>query len=249
MKMSFRCLFAILFALLTSTAFAQVGVIVPGPRASGLFVVRFVSNVPGAAVYIDGQLTNTTDFTMRLSGGLHDIRVTVPGKTDWHQQVDIQGNTTVSAIFDLAPPPPPQYRVHVNSNARNFQLFVDGQPADRDLSLTPGRHEFRIEGSGYRRWERTMDIQGDTDLQAELIPTPAILKLNFEVRGRVEWRIDGKTVWTDQRYPRLEVSPGHHEILILTGAFRSRLRVDLAPGKVYTLNPVLSLEENRSDDN
>ncbi len=251
MKNLLKGLFTVLLCLLASSLFAQVGIILPGQRAAsnGPFIVRFTSDIAGAPVFINGQYSNTMNFTTRLPGGRYDIRVTAPGHPDWHQQVTIQGDTTINADFGNAssqpPPAPPNYTVRLSANIDGVHIFVDGRPVGSEMQLPPGRYSFRVERPGYRPWERRMEIEGDMDLQARLEPDPAVLRLEMELGGRVEWRIDGRVHWTEQRNPQLELAPGPHEVVVSTGAFRTRLHVDLAPGHVYTLKPHLTIEESQ----
>ncbi|NNM54121.1 MAG: PEGA domain-containing protein [Spirochaetales bacterium] len=253
MKNVLKGLFAGFLCLLGSSLFAQVGIIIPGQRATsnGPFVVRFTSDIAGAPVFINGQYTNTMNFTTRLPGGRYDIRVTAPGHPDWHQQVIIQNDTTINADFgntsSQPPVPPANYTVRLSANIEGVHIFVDGRPVGREMQLPPGRYRFRVERPGYRPWERSMDIDGDRDLQASLEPDPAVLMLEMELNGRVEWRIDGRVHWTERHNPQIEIAPGPHEVVVTTGAFRTRLHVDLAPGRVYVLKPGLTLEESRRD--
>ena len=261
--------FCLLVGLGTAQLFAQAGVVVPSPNGGGggPFVVHFTSNVNSAPVYIDGNYVNTTDFSIRLSAGSHLVRATAPGYADWINSIYVNGDMTVPIIFQsmgiqqpTAPPsfvqpaPPPMFRLRIGANVRGVRIFIDGRPLEGEspdgVMLPPGRHRIRVFKNGYQEWQRDVDVDRDWSLRADLQPDYSTLEVVLldsirnpyvgDADQRIECFVDGQRV-PRRAGNRFQIPSGVHSVRIVSGGLSAERRWDLQPGRLYRIEPVLSL--------
>jgi len=188
--------FALLLA--ASALFAQAGALGgPGPApGGGPYIVRFMSNIAGAPVYINGTYTNTMNFTTRLAAGSYNVRVTAPGQPDWNQQIYVNRDMTIRADFGGGggngqqggyQNQPQSYNLMINANINGAMIFIDGAQINvgtpARVALAPGRHSIRVTANGYGEWRRDIDLNGDSSVTAYLQQQSYSLRVRSNVEG------------------------------------------------------------------
>jgi hypothetical protein len=65
-------------------------------------VVQVSSNPPGADIELDGSFVGNAPATLKLAPGKHTIRVTLTGHKEWKREIDVQANSEVQLVANLA---------------------------------------------------------------------------------------------------------------------------------------------------
>ena len=125
--------------------------------------------VEGARIYIDGQFKGQTPLTERgitLTPGTYSIEVKKKGYKPWAKKVEVPEDGEIPLTVSL------QRRtgtVIIRTNVGGTEVFVDGALVDaarlgEGLSLPLGKHIIRITKSGYRPWEKRVEVQEDKEV-------------------------------------------------------------------------------------
>ena len=169
-----------------------------GPATGNL---RIVCSVPGAEVFIDGEMKGTVNSTIQgVPVGEHIVEVRSRGFAPQSVNVTVNNGAQSVARVDLASQPekPPTARLRVVTPVPNAEVFVDGAsagPAPFDHNdLAPGKHFVIVRARGYAEWKREVELDPatPTTLSAELSASGTV-KILSNVSGAVVM-IDGQVV-------------------------------------------------------
>lgn len=120
----------------------------PAPPTGDPSVVRFVSEPPGASVYLDGALKGETPFELPASGDRHRVVFVLEGHS--LHRTDAEGRGVVSATLTPVPPRTGDAGIKVKCKSKGrFYVIVDGVetgllcPTER-IKVTLGTHTVEV---------------------------------------------------------------------------------------------------------
>ncbi len=139
------------------------------------------SNIPGANIYIDDKsvgVKGTTPWSDEIKPGKHKIWVTKTGYSEYATEVEVLPGEThkVSATLEGAEV---GYLNVRGKGVERYKIYVDGEVlCKRGPCLKPleaGKHKVSIRRSGYRSYNKSIDVQSKTEVtvRAELAPDPS----------------------------------------------------------------------------
>ena len=169
-----------------------------GPAVGNL---RIVCSVPGAEVWIDGEMKGTVNSTIQgVPVGEHIVEVRARGYAAQPVNVTITNGAQSVARVDLTSQPekPVTARLRVVTPVPNAEVFIDGAsagPAPFDHNdLAPGKHFVIVRARGYAEWKREVELDpaSPTTLSAELSASGTV-KILSNVSGAMVM-IDGQVV-------------------------------------------------------
>jgi hypothetical protein len=169
--------------------------------------LRVVSSVPGAEVFIDGEMKGTVNSTIpNVPVGQHVVEVRSSGYAPQTLDVSIAAGEQRVARADMATQPRKPLTAHLRvvTPVPDAEVFLDGAsagpaPIDRD-DLPPGKHFVIVRAKGYAEWKREVDLDPakPTVLTAELSAS-GTLKILSNVAGAavlIDGQVVGKTPLT-----------------------------------------------------
>jgi hypothetical protein len=171
------------------------------PAGPAVGTLRVVCSMPGAEVWIDGEMKGTVNSTIQgVPVGEHIIEVRARGYAAQPVNVTISAGAQSVARVDLASQPekPVTARLRVVTPVPNAEVFIDGAsagPAPFDHNdLAPGKHFVIVRARGFAEWKREVELdpQTPTTLSAELSASGTV-KILSNVSGAVVM-IDGQVV-------------------------------------------------------
>ncbi|HEX5060091.1 MAG TPA: PEGA domain-containing protein [Kofleriaceae bacterium] len=127
------------------------------PADSGL--LKVVSMVPEAQVFIDGAAVGKVPVEKRLSQGEHPVVVRLDGYKQFEQKVRVEAGQTVTVQASLKP----VGRLRILSTPAQAQVVVNGLPIGKtplDQEVEVGETVVRIEMAGFQPFEQTLTIEG-----------------------------------------------------------------------------------------
>ncbi len=163
--------------------------------------VRIVCSIPGAEVWIDGEMKGTVNSTIQgVAVGEHIVEVRSHGYAPQSVNVTVTAGAQTVARADLTTQPekPVTARLRVVTPVPNAEVFIDGAsagPAPYDHNdLAPGKHYVSVRARGYAEWKREVDLDPatPTTLSAELSASGTV-KVLSNVSGAMVM-IDGQVV-------------------------------------------------------
>jgi hypothetical protein len=163
--------------------------------------VRIVCPIPGAEVWIDGEMKGTVNSTIQgVPVGQHIVEVRGRGYAPQSLNVTVTVGAQTVARADLTSQPekPLTARLRIVTPVPNAEVFIDGAsagPAPFDHNdLAPGKHYVSVRARGYAEWKREVDLDPatPTTLSAELSASGTV-KVLSNVAGAVVL-IDGQMV-------------------------------------------------------
>ncbi len=188
--------------------------------------VRVISNVPGAEVYLDGELRGVAPQNLEdVAVGEHVIEVKAEGYLPREDRVMVNAGQATVLKLDLSPVPEQATRdvgtLKVLSPVPEAVVFVDGErlgnvPQERELS--PGEHFVVVTKSGYKKFEERISLNvGQTmTVTAELRAVGSLRVLSTPTGAEVV--LDGETVGqTPLNLDEVDVGP--HVIAVRSEAF------------------------------
>jgi len=122
-------------------------------------LLKVVSTVPDATVFIDGAAVGKVPQEKRLSQGEHPVLVKLDGYKQFDQKVRIEAGQTVTVQAELKA----VGRLRILSTPANATVMVNGLPAGKtplDTEVEVGETVVRIEQPGFQPFEQTLTIQG-----------------------------------------------------------------------------------------
>ena len=131
------------------------------------FTIDISSNVPGAAVKINGNDSGKTPLKIQLERGEYTIEISKPGYKPFAQKTTVTANAAITAqlledVFELA----------ITSNPAGGQVFINGVERGTTaliVKMKPGKYSVQIEREGYENWNQDVDIITNHSITAELI--------------------------------------------------------------------------------
>ncbi len=129
-------------------------------EASGdMGVLKVVSSVPGADVFIDGAAVGKVPQEKKVSAGEHPVTVRLEGYKEFEQKVRVEGGASVTVQADLRA----VGRLRILSSTPGARVMINGMPAGK-LPLTTevevGETVVRIEADGFQPFEQTVLVEG-----------------------------------------------------------------------------------------
>ena len=171
------------------------------PAGPAVGTLRVVCSIPGAEVWIDGEMKGTVNSTIQgVPVGEHIIEVRSKGYAAQPINVTVSAGAQSVARVDLTSQPekPITARLRVVTPVPNAEVFIDGAsagPAPFDHNdLAPGKHFVIVRARGYAEWKREVELdpQSPTTLSAELSASGTV-KILSNVSGAMVL-IDGQVV-------------------------------------------------------
>jgi PEGA domain-containing protein len=174
------------------------------PAGPAVGMLRIVCSVPGAEVWIDGEMKGTANSTIQnVPVGEHIVEVRARGFAPQSVNVTIGVGAQSVARVDLASQPerPATARLRVVTPVPNAEVFIDGAsagPAPFDHNdLAQGKHFVIVRARGYAEWKREVELDPaqPTTLSAELSASGTV-KVLSNVSGAmvmIDGQVMGKT--------------------------------------------------------
>ena len=148
-------------------------------------MLKVVSMVPEALVFIDGAAVGKVPQEKRVSAGEHPVVVRLEGFKQFEQKVRVEAGQTVTVQATLKP----VGRLRILSTPSVADVVINGIPVGKtplDTEVETGETVIRIESAGYQPFEQTLQIEGGKTqvLSRELmIAGPSEQDLTLEQRG------------------------------------------------------------------
>ncbi len=148
-------------------------------------VLKIVSMVPEAQVFIDGAAVGKVPQEKRVSAGEHPVVVRLDGFKQFEQKVRVEAGQTVTVQATLKP----VGRLRILSTPSTSDVIINGIPVGKtplDTEVETGEAVIRIENAGFQPFEQTLQIEGGKTqtLSRELmIAGPSEQDLVLEQRG------------------------------------------------------------------
>jgi hypothetical protein len=123
-------------------------------------LLKVVSTVPEALVYIDGAALGKVPQEKRVSSGEHPVVVRLEGYKQFEQKVRVEAGQTVTVQADLKS----VGRLRVLTTPSRATVLINGiavgQTPLPDLEVETGETVVRVELAGFQPWEQTMVVEG-----------------------------------------------------------------------------------------
>jgi hypothetical protein len=150
-------------------------------------LLKVVSTVPEALVFVDGAALGKVPQEKRVSTGEHPVVVRLEGYKQFEQKVRVEAGQTVTVQADLKA----VGRLRVLTTPSKATVMINGMPVGQtplpDLEVETGETVVRLELSGFQPWEQTITVEGGKTqtISRELaVSGPSQAELNSEQRGR-----------------------------------------------------------------
>jgi hypothetical protein len=148
-------------------------------------VLKVVSNVPEALVFIDGAQIGKVPQEKRVAAGDHPVVVRLDGYKQFEQKVRVEAAQSVTVQAELKA----VGRLRILSTPANATVMINGLPAGKtplDTEVEVGETVVRLEQPGFQAFEQTLTIQGGKTetLSRELaVAGPSAAEMLAEQRG------------------------------------------------------------------
>ncbi|HEY0993621.1 MAG TPA: PEGA domain-containing protein [Kofleriaceae bacterium] len=148
-------------------------------------VLKVVSTVPEAMVFIDGAAVGKVPQEKRISAGEHPVVVRLDGFKQFEQKVRVDPGKSVTVQAELKA----VGRLRILSTPAAATVMINGLPAGKtplDTEVEVGETVVRIEQAGYQPFEQTLNIQGGkTETLSRELPVagPSEAEIFAEQRG------------------------------------------------------------------
>jgi PEGA domain len=148
-------------------------------------LLKVVSTVPEALVFIDGAALGPVPQEKRVSAGEHPVVVRLEGYKQFEQKVMVEAGKSVTVQADLKA----VGRLRILSTPAGSSVLINGLVAGKtplDTEVEVGDTVVRIEQPGFQPFEQTLTIQGGKTetLSRELaVAGPSESELFAEQRG------------------------------------------------------------------
>ena len=159
-------------------------------------LIKVVSMVPDAEVFIDGASVGKVPVEKRVSAGEHPVVVRLEGMKQFEQKVRVDPGQSVTVQAQLKQ----TGRLRVLSTPANAQVVINGIPVGKtplDTDVETGETVVRIEAPGFQAFEQTLTIEGGkTQTLSRELPVQGMTE--------AEWRAEqrGLTSWGARVLPR-----------------------------------------------
>jgi hypothetical protein len=175
--------------------------------------ITFAANVQGAKVYLNDKYMGDSPYVNKFPVGTYTLRVEADGYEDYVKSVQLVFDTTLNielrrAIRD--------FNINIEADARGAKVYLD----DRMVGNTPfrgrirmGQHSVKIIAAGYDDYIKTIDVNGDIDLRADMRRQVRDYNVNILVNvGGSKIYIDDRLVGTAQYRGRIQ--EGQHSVRV-----------------------------------
>jgi len=149
-------------------------------------VLKVVSTVPEAMVFIDGAAIGKVPQEKKISQGDHPVVVRLEGFKQFEQKVRVEAGQTTTVQAELKA----VGRLRILSTPSGATVLINGVPAEKptplDIEVEVGETVVRIEHGGFKPYEQTLTIEGGKTetLSRELaVAGPSEAELFAEQRG------------------------------------------------------------------
>jgi PEGA domain len=148
-------------------------------------LLKVVSTVPEATVFIDGAAVGKVPQEKRIAAGEHPVVVRLDGYKQFEEKVRVEPGKTVTVQAELKA----VGRLRILSTPAQATVMINGLPAGKtplDTEVEVGETVVRIEQAGFQPFEQTLTIQGGKTetLSRELaVAGPSESELFAEQRG------------------------------------------------------------------
>lgn len=148
-------------------------------------LLKVVSTVPEAIVFIDGAAAGKVPQERRIAAGEHPVVVRLDGYKQFEQKVRVEAGKSVTVQAELKA----VGRLRILSTPAQATVMINGLPAGRtplDTEVEVGETVVRIEQAGFVPFEQTLTIHGGKTetLSRELaVAGPSDAELFAEQRG------------------------------------------------------------------
>lgn len=148
-------------------------------------VLKVVSMVPEAQVFIDGAAVGKVPQEKRVSAGEHPVVVRLDGYKQFEQKVRVEAGQSVTVQATLKP----VGRLRILSTPSQATVLVNGLPVGKtplDQEVETGETVVRLELQGFQPFEQTLTIEGGKTqtLSRELaVAGPSAEELMAQQRG------------------------------------------------------------------
>jgi hypothetical protein len=174
-----------------------------------MFPLNIVSNVEGAAIFIDGAQVAVNPAP--VPAGPHTVRVAAPGFQDFNASVNVAGPLTVNAQLM-----PAGFPLTVQSNVANAAIFVDGaQISGNVVNVAPGVHGVRVAAAGFLDFNANVNVAGPITVNAQLKPAGIALTIQVNAPGAAIF-VDGAQAPSNVVY----VKPGRHMVRVTAQGYQ-----------------------------
>jgi eukaryotic-like serine/threonine-protein kinase len=132
-----------------------------------------LDSVPaGAEVYVDETSRGTAPISLELALGSHLVRMTLPGYSDWQDQIELSESREYPLIRPQLEPLPKIAFLSVTSLPAGARIFVDGKPMGETpsgwLELPPGEYKVRLTLKGYQSAESRVKLKETQDYPLDI---------------------------------------------------------------------------------
>jgi hypothetical protein len=205
------------------------------------------TNPTGGSVVVDGVSRGQAPLTLSLPAGPHTLVVDGPGGPRT-VPVTITAGAQVSKYFELGPTAPTAGNLEIKTDPEGARIFVDGVlRGNAPLmipDLAPGEHAVKLESEG-GSVNQTVRIEagGTNSLIVPLAAAPVAPAsgwVSVSVPIAMQLYEQGRLLG-DSGIDRIMLPSGRHDIDIVNPAlaYREQRTVQIAPGKVSTINITL----------
>jgi hypothetical protein len=150
-------------------------------------LLKVVSTVPEALVYVDGAALGKVPQEKKVSTGEHPVVVRLEGYKQFEQKVRVEAGQSVTVQADLRA----VGRLRVLTTPSKATVLINGMPSGQtpitDLEVETGETVIRVELAGFQPWEQTLNVEGGKTqtISKELaVAGPSQAELAAEQRGR-----------------------------------------------------------------
>jgi len=148
-------------------------------------ILKVVSTVPEAMVFVDGAALGKVPQEKKVSAGEHPVVVRLEGYKEFEQKAVVEAGKTITVQADLKA----VGRLRILSTPAQAGVVINGLPVGKtplDLEVEVGETVVRIEMPGFQPFEQTLTIEGGKTqtLSRELaVAGPSEAELMAEQRG------------------------------------------------------------------
>ena len=171
-----------IYLLLFVFTFASLSMGARKRRRNGTFIVHSLTG--GAEIYVDDRYVGKIPMEKprRLSPGVHTIRVTKAGYSDYLDTFRIRRGKRTTLSIDLMAM---SGVLSIQTYPRGAMVLVDGEPLGRaplDTEVEPGRRRLRVQASGYESHEESLMVEAGErhPIDIALVPVSSPLGLDAD---------------------------------------------------------------------
>lgn len=215
------------------------------PPPPSRFPLTVTANVVGAQVYLNNSLVGNAPVNVQVEPGGYTIRVSAGGYQDYAAVVNVSGNTAHNAVLQ-----PAMLQLTITANVNGAQVFLNNALVGTTPfagQFAPGSYAVRVTAPGYTDASTVVNLTKNEALA--LMLQTGFVSLNVNINpayldpqnknalAQVKVFIDGQFV----NGFSFQLPTGKHNIRISSGGLSFAADFDFAPGRTYTIEPMLTL--------